>query len=671
MECMRNNFGEGALLDERYLTVAPLNHGSFGMVFKARDTWTGEDVALKILTKPSAVSAYAESLAVDDRSEELEIHRRIADHPNIINLFHHFETENHIYLVLEFCANGDLYEAIRIGRGPGQTEHVRECMLQLVSAVEHMHANGVYHRDIKPENILLDKNGALKLGDFGLATMDGWSYEAAVGSDRYMAPEQYDPSQNGYSPGQADVWAIGICLLNILFSRNPFAAPCLSDPLFSDFYNDRQTLFDVFPNMSQDTFEVLVHSLALDPAKRSLSAVKEALYRAVTFTTDDEALDEFCADDTFVVTVGANREPLRTPSVSTPHLDQGGAFPWSRALAMTPPVRQLSAIPDTELSEPLFSTSERSGQDWFSTKQETASVASFVDSGLGVSFKSTNMELKTDHFKFNRSKPMQISGSLPITMARPIPSMASVFGKKRELVSKSWSDLWDEEEEEENTEHLEMENDHTLSTRGRPIELKEDSGRNTPRQGLTEMKNPAIVNNSRNRTPDTTSAHDDLVSEHTGFIFEEHESAVPATPITPSGQRYSPPSKRSAVDKWAALGERRKGYPTPSKSPSHDFFAPPRKRSRASSWRARTIEWNNKQQLQQQSSHILGNEHGVLEQQRLQSPVARNNSKEISSATKVEPWTLSKDWRRPRHVSPQQDDNVHDIEWVWRHDLHL
>ena len=132
---MRNNFTEGVLLDGRFRTVAPLNHGSFGLVFKATDTWTGEYVALKCLTKSTAVSFYAGELAVDDRSEELTIHRRIGGHPNIIKLIHQFETEHHVYLVLEFCENGDLYEAIRIGRGPGQTEHVRECMLQLIGAV--------------------------------------------------------------------------------------------------------------------------------------------------------------------------------------------------------------------------------------------------------------------------------------------------------------------------------------------------------------------------------------------------------------------------------------------------------------------------------------------------------------------------------------------------------
>jgi hypothetical protein len=242
-------------------------------------------------------------------------------------------------------------------------------------------------------------------------------------------------------------------------------------------------------------------------------------------------------------------------------------------------------------------------------------------------------------------------------MARPIPSMASVFGKKRDLVSKSWSDLWDEEEEE-NAGHSETENDFNMPTRGRVQDWNDESdGRDTPRQALKELKNPATVNNSRNRTPEVAHASDDFVSECTGFIFEDHDTSMPVTPNT---QRYSPPSKRSALDKWAALGDRRRAHPTPSKTPSSTSSAPPRKRSRAGSWRARNIDWNSKHH-----SHN-GNEIGVLEQhERIHSG---GKNKDLSSL-KVEPWTLSKDWRQ--HASPQQEDDVHDIEWVWRHDLHL
>jgi len=279
MDCMRDKFYDGVVLDGRFQTISPLNHGSFGMVFMARDLTTNDLVAVKCLTKKSATDDTVSVFAVDEKSEELACHTRLGSHSNIVNLIHNFETDAHIYLVLEFCSRGDLYEAIRTGCGPLETEHVREFMLQLVDAVAYIHSKGMHHRDIKPENIFLTNDGTLKLGDFGLATKDTWSYETTVGSDRYMAPEQYDSAGAGYSPAQADIWAIGICLLNVLFSRNPFTTPTEEDPLFLDFSRDRQSLFDVFPMMSQDTFEVITHSMSLDPRKRSLANVRESLRR--------------------------------------------------------------------------------------------------------------------------------------------------------------------------------------------------------------------------------------------------------------------------------------------------------------------------------------------------------------------------------------------------------
>jgi serine/threonine protein kinase len=633
---MRNLLHEGVVLNGRYETISPLNHGSFGMVFQAKDLVTGEIVAIKVITKNDA-GAYQAGFAVDERSEELAVHLRIGSHPNIVNLLQSFETQSHIYLVLEFCSNGDLYEAIRLDKGPLETEHVREFMLQLVDAVEHMHAKGVYHRDVKPENIFLSQAGTMKLGDFGLATTDVWSWEVAVGSDRYMAPEQYDPPNTGYSTAKADIWAIGICLLNVLFARNPFAVPAESDPLYADFALDRQTLFDVFPNMSQDAFEVLVHCLALDPEKRDLFLVRDALERVICFTTDDESLDEFCTEEREVVVASANREPLRTPSISTPQVEQGGAFPWAKALAMSPhqPVRQLSTIRDTEVyDEDLFASYGRSNEDWFDVKPDSASAVSFVDSGLGLSFKSVDLALP-ESLNVKRSRPMPISGSLPASTAIPFKSMASVFGKKRDVISKSWSDLWDEEEEELTL--TDIENNHAPFIpleKEKAVKSESGSGVSTPRAGLSELKNPATVHNSRSRSPKNNRRAVEHVSEHTGFVFEEHTTS-----------RYSPPPKRNAMDKWAALGDRRRGpqQKTPQKPVRSPKQAQPtptsaRKRSRTDSWR-RPIHWGPSQQ-----------ENGTWER--------KDN------------WNTIKDWRQ--NVHHHGEDDIGDLEWVggWN-DLHL
>jgi serine/threonine protein kinase len=637
MECIRNQLYEGVVLNGRYETISPLNHGSFGMVFQAKDLVTGDNVAIKVITKSTAAVNCPSAFAVDERSEELGVHLRLGAHDHVVNLVQSFESQNHVYLVLEFCSNGDLYEAIRHDKGPMETEHVRDFMMQLVNAVEFIHSKGIYHRDIKPENIFLTQSGSMKLGDFGLATSDPWSWEVAVGSDRYMAPEQYDPTHSGYSTAKADIWAIGIVLLNVLFQRNPFAVPATSDPLYADFALDRQSLFDVFPNMSQDTFEVIRHCLAIDPERRDLNAVKDALDRAITFTTDDEALDEFCTEEHDVVQVGANREPLRTPSISTPQLDAGGSFPWAKALAMSPPqpIRQLSAIPDTEIYDddvyPGYS---------YAVKPDTASAVSFVDSGLGLSFKSSDV-MHAESLNFTRSRPMPISGSLP---AKPYNSMASVFGKKRDVFSKSWSDLWDEEDDD--AQFLaELENSYPPFAAEKQVQKvvsEAGSGVSTPRGGLAELKNPAMVNNSRSRSPKNRRVVDH-VSENTGFVFEEHH--------------HSPP-KRSAADKWAVLGDRRRSpavqampqTPSKPKSPKMAQSLPTsaRKRSRTGTWR-KPIHWGPGQHENQVKTPV-------------KTPI--KTPTHSGWEQKVNDWYKSKDWRQQSsHV--QENDDIGDLEWVW------
>jgi len=586
MDHLHNKFTKGVWLNKRYETLSPLNHGSFGMVFLARDHRLNILVAVKCLAKPSANMDPTSSLLVDERSEELKIHSRIGPHSNVVNLLTFFETETQLFLILEYCAMGDLYEAIQQDKGPKETRHVRDFMLQLVNAVECLHAKGISHRDIKPENIFLTANGNMKLGDFGLATMDVWSYESGVGSDRYMAPEQFDSAGAGLSPARADIWSLGICLLNILFSRNPFGVPAPSDPLFTDYLRDKQSLFDVFPNMSQDTFEVLTHCLAIDPAKRSLAKVKEALLRVISFTTDDETLDEFCTEDRDVVTATANRAPLRTPSVSSPNygspnFEKSGlsSFPWAKALHMTPPIkaRQPSIVHDTEsISEELFPSSEASTRDWFS-KADTQSIDSIVEASARPSYDQPAEGPSKVTVPTFRSKPVPIVGSLPLFTGRVPQAFSSFFGKRsKQPESRSWSDLWDEEEEE----RLSSEYKNEWAKSFIPPFIHEDSesdGRLTPRACLAEVKNASCrwPAHDASTTCKTIRLEDDI-NEHTGFVCDD--THLPAAQLPPP-MKPTLPKRGSFLAKWTELGERRRAANTPTK-PAAPASVLPSKRER-------------------------------------------------------------------------------------------
>lgn len=641
MECLRDEFTGDVVLDGRYQTLSPLNHGSFGMVFKARDLFTGDIVAIKCLTKKSAADDAGFEFAIDDKSEELVLHRRLGQHPNIVNLIRSFETDAHVYLILEYCQQGDLYEAIRAGHGPLETEHVRRFMLELVDAVAYIHSKGIYHRDIKPENIFLGKDGAMKLGDFGLATTDKWTYETSVGSDRYMSPEQYDSAGAGYSPAQADIWAIGICLLNILFSRNPFTSPAESDPLFLDFSRDKQSLFDVFPSMSQDTYEVIVECMNLDPSKRSLYGARRALNRVVSFTTLDEGDDEFCSSDRNPMAT-ANREPLRTPSIQSPQVDTG-AFPWAKALhnVYPQPIRQLSVIPDNEsYSEDLFSKSAAT-TDWFSA--QTPSVSSVMDSSLPASMRS----LAITQPKALKPALTSMAGSLPISMSKPrnIPSMSMVFGGK-DTVSKSWSDLWEEEEEEQQQEERARQLQALKKMNSRTWSQDSKADEDTPRQGLSPNIKSSILN-AKSDVPSIEDAIDMDGDLPDGFFFQD-VTAMKHHDLHPP--KHSPTSKRDALDKWAKLGERRRAYTGNRESmPKPDFsFRAGRQTGTSLGYGVLdhgSTNWTN---------FSLANHHNYM--------MNTKNHTQTRERVKECPWGKSKgrdlnwNWRREKRLG--------DVEWV-------
>jgi len=619
MSCMKDGFVQGSVLDDRFECLAPLNHGSFGMVFLAKDRKTDDHVAIKCILKPD-VDSVTENPG-NDHLIELICHERLGYHPNIVNLIHCFETETHMYLVLEYCSMGDLYEAIRLGRGPLETKHVKDFMLQLVGAVEFMHSKGLYHRDIKPENIFLAQDGSMKLGDFGLSTTENWTYESCVGSDRYMAPEQYDPGETGYSPSQADIWAVGICLLNILFARNPFVMPAEGDVLFMDFVRDRQSLFDIFPSMSQDTFEVLIHCLAIDPEKRSFAALHQALDRVISFTTDDDLFDDFCTEDpTIVPAASANRQPLRTPSLQSPPVEQSGAFPWAKALHMSPAHngRQLSAIPDNEDLFPEQST-------WYNGNPDTPSMASVIDSALGASIQS--MKLKEPKPRAARtSGQAPVSGSLPVNVSKPAKAMSSVFGK--ENFSKSWSDLWDEEEEEVEDARRRF-NERNWSN-------NDDDDVTIRRSELQEIKDT----NARGSTP-----MDLGIFNHEGG--ENLNKSVGHLPSTSS-------PKSSNLDKWSALGNRRRG----TDANLEDLVKEKHKGSNTvGAWRRGMSIGLKAFSGNQDTSKRSTSGHGTVERKANRSKTKAKNG---HHALEVD------DWRKGAH--PLTDD----IEWVggW-HDLHL
>ncbi len=231
--------------------------------------------------------------------------------------------------------------------------------------------------------------------------------------------------------------------------------------------------------------------------------------------------------------------------------------------------------------------------------------------------------------------------------------MASVFGKKRDVFSKSWSDLWDDEDDDAQF-IAELENSYppfAVEEEPKAVISEAGSGVSTPRGGLSEMKNPATVNNSRSRSPKNRRAADH-VSASTGFVFEEHHS--------PPAVRFSSPHKRTVADKWAALGDRRRSpaVQAPVQTPTKPIRAPKpqpsptsaRKRSRTGTGK-RSIHWGPSQHENRHNENRHSENH-------------HHHHSTTHSSWEQNNWYKSKDWRQHTSHALVSDD-LGDFEWVW------
>lgn len=203
----------------KYELGRTIGEGTFAKVKFAKNTETGEPVAIKILDKEKVLQhKMAEQLR-----REIATMKRIK-HPNVVRLYEVLGSRTTIYIVLEYVTGGELFDKI-LHHGRMKGDEARKYFQQLINAVDYCHSRGVYHRDLKPENLLLDSGGNLKVSDFGLSALaqqiqtDGLLH-TACGTPNYVAPEVINDT--GYDGAKADLWSCGVILFVLLAGYLPF-----------------------------------------------------------------------------------------------------------------------------------------------------------------------------------------------------------------------------------------------------------------------------------------------------------------------------------------------------------------------------------------------------------------------------------------------------------------
>jgi len=206
----------GQLVGGRYKLLSAAGSGGMGIVFKAEDKKLRRTVALKFL--PAEISA--------DPQAKMRFLREAQaaaglDHPNICPVYEIDETGGELFLTMAFIEGRSIRE--RIEEGPLPLVEVLSISVQVAEGLKAAHERGVVHRDVKPANIMLNREGQVRVADFGLASVEGGAEltrpQTVLGTAAYMSPEQLRGER---ADGRTDIWSFGCTLFEMATGRRPF-----------------------------------------------------------------------------------------------------------------------------------------------------------------------------------------------------------------------------------------------------------------------------------------------------------------------------------------------------------------------------------------------------------------------------------------------------------------
>ncbi len=271
-------FQVGEIVNGRYEILESLGQGGMNDAFKAHDRQTGGLVVLKVpftslIGDPATYSRY---------ERELEIGKRL-HHPNIQELVEagRIDGGSAPYLVLEFVDGTLLREYLR-QRAPLAVEEAIRIAVQLADALQYCHEQGVVHRDLKPENILIERDGTVKLVDFGIALLRGARrltfrrLSTNVGTPDYMAPEQV---QGDRGDARTDVYALGVMLYEMLSGEVPYQGDSPLSVMSQRVTTDAPLLRRKRSDVSPQVEAVVWRALRREPSERyeSMAALRKDL----------------------------------------------------------------------------------------------------------------------------------------------------------------------------------------------------------------------------------------------------------------------------------------------------------------------------------------------------------------------------------------------------------
>jgi len=255
-------------LQQRYRLLGELGRGAMGIVYRALDLASGEEVALKFPTidRPEVAARC------------LEAARGLADlsHPNVVGVLDSGIDAGRPYVVMELVQGTSLLSVLEKS-GRLEVGHAVALTCQVLEGLAAAHVCGVTHRDVKPENVLVVDGTQARLVDFGLAFMVRGNRISGsgrlVGTPAYMAPEYV---QGSAPDARADVYSVGVMLFELLTGRVPFLSENPMEVLTLHVVQPAPRVSAVRPDVPRLVDDVVARTLSKNPAERPGSATQLA-----------------------------------------------------------------------------------------------------------------------------------------------------------------------------------------------------------------------------------------------------------------------------------------------------------------------------------------------------------------------------------------------------------
>jgi tRNA A-37 threonylcarbamoyl transferase component Bud32 len=254
--------------EDYYELKENLGEGDFATVQKCIKKSNGKIFAVKKVLKKKI--KYRDLIIMEGESSIL----KLIHHPNLVELIDYFESEDKIFMVMDYLEGGDLIKFIcdqePMTNVPEKT--IAKIIYRIGKAIQYLHNYGMVHRDLKPENIVFGKNNdinSLKIIDFGLTVTLG--YEETVndlmGTVTYLAPEVYTNKPYDF---KVDVWSIGVILYYLLSGILPFDDENLNDELIGKkiVFSHHEFAKEFFEGRSRMVINLIEKCLEKNPEKR-------------------------------------------------------------------------------------------------------------------------------------------------------------------------------------------------------------------------------------------------------------------------------------------------------------------------------------------------------------------------------------------------------------------